>query len=201
MKHRLLLFAILIVAVATADAQVFTSEPWHQRNNINVRFSQLYGEVGVGINVRPEHKSADFVHLSLGYFRPTRKNAWRKFIPDVVIPQTATDDVRTQLSAMNTDGLHAGLLAAGWTHWFNHSIGIYGQVGWGFVADLSREYIDENTAEMQQQMEEKSTFVYNSVPIEIGLSGCFWQHVTAHIGLTYQWKEIPLLTAGLGYAF
>ena len=184
------------------SAQIFTSDVWEQNNLLSLKMSQLFYEINVGINVNSGKRSADFLYLAFGYGNPTKKNAWRKFIPENNIPAGLPDDLQTKLNQSNTDDLHAGKVGVGWNHWFNHAVGCYAQVGWGFIADLSTgEDLTEEEKALLADAEEKSTFIYNTIPVELGMSLNLWKHYHVQAGVTYMWKEIPLLTIGVGYAF
>lgn len=197
-------FSVLVWFAFTknAAAQIFTHEVWEQKNLFTGKVSQLYYELNVGINVRPQRHSADFVYLAFGYGKPTRTNAWRKFTPERAIPSTLTPEQQQVIKQSSTDFLHAGKIGAGWNHWFNHIFGMYTQVGWGYIFDLSKgDELPEDITSKLKETEEKRTFIYNTVPIELGMTLNLWKHCHVQVGLTYQWKEIPLLTVGLGYAF
>lgn len=203
MKHRIVVcLLVAFFVVGNALAQVFTHDVWEQKNLFSVKMSQLFYEVNVGINVKPQKQSADFVYMAFGYGSPTKKNAWRKFIPENDIPEGLPKSLKTKLSQSNTDDLYAGKISVGWNHWFNHVVGFYVQAGWGFVADLSTsDDFTEEEKKLLADIKEKDTFIYNTVPVELGLSLNMWKHYTVQAGVTYMWKEIPLLTLGIGYAF
>ena len=203
MKHRRIV-CILTAAMTCActTAQVFTHGEWEQKNLLSLKVSQLYYEANVGINITPQKHTADFVYFAFGYGSPTKKNAWRKFIPENEIPDGIPKDLKTKLSQSSTDDLHAGKVAMGWNHWFNHIVGFYVQAGWGFIADLSTgdDLTDEEKA-LLTDAKERNTFIYNTVPVELGLTLNVWKHYNVQAGVTYMWKEIPLLTVGVGYTF
>ena len=196
--------AICIAALValSARAQVFSDNVWKQRNIGLLKVSQLYYEAGIGVNVIPDRHSADFVYMSFGYGKPSKTNAWRKFTPENEILDTWPKSLKEKISNSGTDDLHAGKIAVGWNHWFNHSLGCYLQAGWGFIADLSTsdDFTDEEKS-LLSEAKEKSTFIYNTVPVELGVTLNFWTHYNFQAGITYLWKEIPLLTVGVGYAF
>ena len=87
----------------------------------------------------------------------------------------------------------------GWIHYFNHSIGFYTQASWGFLADFGSPANEDTSTTTSSNS--KKTFIYNTVPIELGVCINCWKHLHLQCGATYMWKEIPLLTIGVGYAF
>ena len=110
--------------------------------------------------------------------------------------------MKEKLSKSGTDDLHAGKIGVGWNHWFNHIVGFYAQTGWGFIADLSTgDDLTDAEKALLTDTKERSTFIYNTVPVELGLTLNMWTHYHVQAGVTYMWKEIPLLTVGVGYAF
>ena len=201
--YRWIIFLVMCNAASLdALAQAFANVPWEQNNIIAAKASQLYGELKMGINIRPVRKQADFIYLAFGYCKPTRKNAWRKFTPTLDMPATLTKQQQQVFANSGIDGLHAMKLGVGWNHWFNHIVGVYAQAGWGFIADLSRT--DDLPSDITSQMDAsqtKKTFIYNTVPVEAGFTINLWQHLHLEAGVTYMWKEIPIWTAGIGYAF
>lgn len=203
MKHRRI-GCVLAAAMTCActTAQIFTHGQWEQKNLVSLKVSQLYYEANVGINIAPQKRTADFVYFAFGYGSPTKKNAWRKFIPENEIPDGLPKDLKTKLSQSSTDDLHAGKVGVGWNHWFNHIVGFYAQAGWGFIADLSTgdDLTDEEKA-LLKDAKERNTFIYNTVPAELGLTLNLWKRCHVQAGVTYMWKEIPLLTVGVGYSF
>ena len=203
MRYKILVSLVLAcVCLTPVCGQVFTCGAWEQKNAVVLKMSQLYYEANVGINMKPGRHVADFIYLSFGYGNPTRRNAWRKFLPDQDIPEGLPKTLQQKLAQSETDDLHAGKVGIGWNHWFNHVVGFYVQAGWGFIADLSTG--DDLTTEEKDMLSdggEKNTFIYNTVPVELGLTLNLWQHLNVQAGVTYMWKEIPLLTVGIGYAF
>lgn len=191
-----------MTAIVSTHAQVFTDDVWTQKSVVSLKVSQLYYETTIGVNLFPQKRSADFVYMAFGYGSPTKKNAWRKFMPETEILDSWPKTLKEKISDSSTDDLHAGMVSVGWNHWFNHVIGCYVQTGWGFIADLSTsdEFLDEEKA-LMAETKEKSTFIYNTVPVELGLTLNLWKHYTVQAGVTYMWKEIPLLTFGIGYTF
>ena len=203
MKYRRLfsVLAMVMTCVCTT-AQVFTRDEWGQKNLLSLKVSQLYYEANVGINIAPQKRTADFVYFAFGYGSPTEKNAWRKFIPENEIPDGLPKDLKTKLSQSSTEDLHAGKTAVGWNHWFNHVVGFYAQAGWGFIADLSTgDDLSGEEKALLTDAKERSTFIYNTVPMELGVTLNLWNHYNVQAGVTYMWKEIPLLTVGVGYSF
>lgn len=202
MKLRAITSALAILFVLNISAQVFTKDLWEQKNLISAKVSQLYYELNVGINLFPQKHSADFIYIAFGYGYPTTKNAWRKFTPENDFPEGLPKELKEKLGRSGTDGLHAGKIALGWNHWFNHVIGGYVQAGWGFIADLSTEDdLTEEERTLLASTKERNTFIYNTVPVELGVTLNLWTHYHVQVGVTYMWKEIPLLTVGIGYAF
>lgn len=203
MKYRRF-FSVLatVMTCSCTMAQVFTHDEWGQKNLLSLKVSQLYYEANVGINIAPQKRTADFVYFAFGYGNPTKKNAWRKFIPENEIPDGLPKDLKTKLSQSSTEDLHAGKVAVGWNHWFNHIIGFYVQAGWGFIADLSTgDDLTDEEKTLLTDAKERSTFLYNTVPVEVGVTLNLWRHYNVQAGITYMWKEIPLLTVGVGYSF
>ena len=201
---RIIVFCIIAMMLLSVNssAQMFTSDTWEQKNLITAKMSQLYYELNIGINLRSGRHTADFVYMAFGYGKPTRKNAWRKFVPENNIPDYLPKSLKTKLSEADTDGLHAGKVGVGWNHWFNHSIGCYAQVSWGGVVDLSTsDNLTDEERTLLSDAKEKDTYVYNTIPVELGLTLNLWKHYHVQAGVTYMWKEIPLLTVGIGYAF
>lgn len=202
MKRGAIFFISAAMLASSAYAQIFTNDVWEQRNVVSMKMSQLYGEVNIGVNLSPEKCSADFLYMAFGYGKPTKKNAWRKFTPENGVPNGLPKALKEKLSNSGIDDLHAGMIGIGWNHWFNHTIGCYAQTGWGFIADLSTG--NDLTQEEKKQLAnsgERRTFIYNTVQIEIGLTLNTWKHYDIMMGVTYMWKEIPLLTIGMGYTF
>lgn len=129
------------------------------------------------------------------------------------------------------DGLHAGLLGLGWKHFFNHAIGFHVQAGWGFVADLGSgddqqqqggsgsgsssststkfgtntgsqsSSSSSSSSSSNQEQPTKDTFVYNTVPVQVGLDVSLWNNLIVSVGATYMWKEKPMVTLGIGVTF
>lgn len=202
MKFRAIVCTLAALSVLSASAQVFTNDVWEQKNLVAIKVSQLYYEATIGANLFPERHYADFVYMAFGYGKPTKKNAWRKFMPENEVLDAWPKTLKEKLSNSSTDDLHAGMVSVGWNHWFNHMIGCYVQAGWGFIADLSTddEFTDEEKT-LMADAKEKNTFIYNTVPIELGLTLNMWKHYNIQAGITYMWKEIPLFTFGVGYVF
>lgn len=201
-KNRIVCIIVAIIISAHGMAQMFTHGAWEQKNLFSAKMSELYYELNVGINLTPEKRSADFVYVAFGYGTPTKKNAWRKFTPENDIPEGLPKALKEKLSNSGTDDLHAGKIGIGWNHWFNHIMGCYVQAGWGFIADLSTgDDLTEEEKSLLSGSKERKTFIYNTVPVELGMTLNVWKHYHLQAGVTYMWKEIPLLTVGVGYAF
>jgi hypothetical protein len=47
----------------------------------------------------------------------------------------------------------------------------------------------------------KDTFVYNTVPVQVGLDVSLWNNLIVSVGATYMWKEKPMVTLGIGVTF
>ena len=202
MKHRTIICIFAAFAALTTKGQVFTSDTWSQKNLVSVKSSQLYYEATIGANLFPDRRIADFVYMTFGYGRPTKKNAWRKFMPKTEILDSWPKTLKEKLRDSSTDNLYAGMVGVGWNHWFNHVVGCYVQAGWGFVADLSTDDgLTEEERTLLADTKAKNTFVFNTVPVELGLTLNLWKHYNLQAGFTYMWKEIPLLTFGVGYVF
>lgn len=202
MKYRTVITIFAIVSTVSVKAQVFTNNVWKESNCASLKMSQLYYEATIGVNLFPEKRTADFVYMAFGYGSPTKKNAWRKFMPETEILDSWPKTLKEKLSNSSTDDLHAGKISVGWNHWFNHVVGCYVQAGWGFIADLSTDDgLTEEEKTVLADAKDKSTFIYNTVPVELGLTLNLWTHYHVQAGVTYMWKEIPLLTVGVGYAF
>ena len=102
----------------------------------------------------------------------------------------------------STSGLHAGTIGIGWQHFFNHWIGFHMQAGWGFIADLGGGNSSESVSSSSTDEEDtKSTFIYNTVPVQAGIDFNLWNNLELQVGATYMWKEIPIITIGLGVVF
>lgn len=193
---------VLLLFATNVSGQVFSHDVWEQKNQFSLKVSQLFYELNVGVNVCPQKKTADFLSVAFGYGRPTKKNAWRKFLPEKEMPETLTRQQREIFSKSGMDDLYSGKICIGWNHWLNHVVGFYLQAGWGFVADLSTGAdLPDDIVSQLESTESKGTFIYNTVPVEVGLTLNLWKHYQIESGVTYMWKEIPLLTIGVGYAF
>lgn len=185
-----------------AQAQMFEGDKYWDDDDestlIMGKWSQLFYEVNVGWNVSGFEKQANFIYFGLGVGYPVNtKNAWRKFLPKQQIP--SNEEEAALFGSMNTDDVYGGKIGIGWIHYFNHAIGIYTQASWGFLADFGSPS-DEDTSSVSNS-DGKKTFIYNTVPVELGLCVNCWKHLHIQCGATYMWKEIPLVTIGVGYAF
>lgn len=161
------------------------------------KWSQLFYELNVGYNVSKYEYYANFLYLALGVGYPVNTdNAWRKFLPSQTIPDN--EEQAELYGSMDTDDVYGGKVGIGFIHYFNHSIGFYTQASWGFLADFGSPSDDSSESTTDS---EKETFIYNTVPVELGICinvlGCL--HMQG--GITYMWKEIPLLTVGVGVIF
>lgn len=202
-SHKVLIGTIVLALSAiNVSGQVLSSDIWEEKNQLSLKVSQLFYELNVGVNVNPQRKSADFIYFAFGYGIPTMKNAWRKFLPEKDMPETLTKQQQEIFNKSGMDDLYGGKIGIGWNHWFNHIVGFYLQAGWGFIADLSTgEDLSDDIVSKLESAESKSTFIYNTVPVEAGLTLNLWKHYNVQGGVTYMWKEIPLFTIGVGYTF
>ena len=183
-----------------------TRRTWtNQHTMIMVKWSQLFYELNVGIT-GSKRRSANFVYFSAGYGKPNTENAWRKFLPASQQSAPTSKDEMLAKQDDNTSGLHAGTIGIGWQHFFTHWIGFHMQAGWSFIADLgggnsSSSVTTTSSSSSSESSDDKSTFIYNSVPVQAGIDFCLWRHIELSAGVTYMWKEIPIITAGFGVAF
>lgn len=202
-SHKVLLGTIVLALSAiNVSGQMLSHDIWKQKAQMSIKVSQLFYELNVGVNICPQRKSADFIYFAFGYGKPNRKNAWRKFLPEKEMPETLTKQQQELFSKSGMDDLYGGKVGIGWNHWFNHIVGFYLQAGWGFIADLSTgDDLPDDIVSQLESSESKGTFIYNTVPVEAGLTFNLWKHYQIQGGMTYMWKEIPLLTIGVGYTF
>lgn len=203
MKVKVLgLFMALLFISNPADAQMFDgSSRWDDDDESTLivgKWSQLFYEVNVGWNVSDFEHYANFLYFGIGVGYPVNtKNAWRKFLPKQQIP--SNEEEAELFGSMNTNDVYGGKIGMGWIHYFNHAIGFYTQASWGFLADFGSP-ANEDTSRTTSS-NSKKTFIYNTVPVELGVCINCWKHLHLQCGATYMWKEIPLLTIGVGYAF
>lgn len=190
--------AVIFLLPNRATAQMFDAyEDWedNEKTILIGKWSQLYYEVNVGTNVTSGEEYADFIYLGLGLnWDVSTENAWRKFLPKQKIPDN--EEEAALFGSMNTDDVYAGKIGLGWIHYFNHAIGMYAQASWGFLADFGSPSDDDTSTSTDSSG--KKTFIYNTVPVEIGVCINCWKHLHIQGGITYMWKEIPLFTAGVG---
>ncbi len=202
MRLRCVICVIAAIANMNTNAQVFTGNTWNQNNLVSLKASQLYYEVTIGANLFPQKNHADFMYMSFGYGKPNKKNAWRKFTPENVFSESLPKSLKEKLTNSGTDDLHAVMINLGWNHWFNHVLGCYVQSGWGGIVDLStNDDLTEEEKTLLANTRDKAIFIYHTVPVELGLTLNVWKHYIIQAGITYMWKEIPLFTIGVGYAF
>lgn len=199
---RIAVVSLLLFACNSAHSQMFDGgEDWDEDTEsalIVGKWSQLFYELNVGWNVTRSENYADFIYFGVGVGYPVNtQNAWRKFLPKQQIP--SNEEEANLFGSMNTDEVYGGKIGIGWTHYFNHAIGFYTQASWAFLADFGSPS-DEDTSSVSSSSGKK-TFIYNTVPVELGLCINCWKHLHLQCGVTYMWKEIPLLTVGLGFAF
>lgn len=205
MKHNRFLLGVLVILFVMSspvNAQMFEGDAdWkdNEKTMIIGKWSQLFYEVNVGWDVTKYREShADFIYFGIGVGYPVNtKNAWRKFLPKQQIPEN--EEEAELFGSMNTDDVYGGKIGMGWIHYFNHSVGFYTQLSWGFLADFGSP-ADEDIS-TTTSANSKKTFIYNTVPVELGLCINCWKHLHLQCGATYMWKEIPLVTVGVGYAF
>lgn len=195
---------LLALTVLPAHAQMFEGDDdWDKEDESTIiigKWSQLFYELNVGFNVKKEDTRADFIYFGLGIGYPVNtKNAWRKFLPKQKAPEN--EDEAELLGTMSTDDVYGGKVGIGWIHYFNHSVGFYTQASWGFLADFGSPTSENSSTTTESDNSSKKTFIYNTVPIELGLCFNCWKHLHIQGGVTYMWKEIPLLTVGVGYNF
>lgn len=207
MKRNLFYFItfILFSIPMVGNAQIFSDDDWEEEKTMIMgKWSQLFYELNVGINVDKGRYNdfADFVYISIGYGKPNTENAWRKFLPNSQQAAPGSKEEMMNRTDDNTSGLHAGTIGLGWQHFFNHVIGFHIQAGWGFIADFgSGTSSSTSTTTSTGEEEVKKTFIYNSVPVQAGLDLNLWKNLNLQVGVTYMWKEIPIITVGIGAAF
>ena len=201
---RIVLFVCLVLLSSYSRAQMFYNGLWDGSDEKHVvmgKWSQLFYELNVGANVTKYEKYADFIYLSLGYGKPNTENAWRKFLPDSKREAPTSKDEMQQRVDNSTSGLHAINVGIGWQRFFNHWIGFHIQTGWAFIGDFGSRDEDSTVSSDDEEEGSKSTFIYNTVPIQVGIDFNLWRHLNVQVGATYMWKEIPLVTVGLGVVF
>lgn len=196
MSKHIIAFILLVILISVKSFGEETTGDG-KRNLWSLRVSQLYTGVTVGI---APFKEKTYLSLGVAYGKPTRKNAWRKFIPQFTITDDMSDDAKEVLQKMSTRDLHAGMISVGVCREVMRRVSLYGRVGWGFVVDLSAA-TEEEKETLDSDNSGKNIFIYNTVPVEIGVSVNVWDGWSVQGGITYLWKEIPLLTLGVGYIF
>lgn len=209
MKRLLIIFVCSVLSLAFSSKilahQMFEgSADWedNERTLVMGKWSQLYYELNVGWNISHTgsygDNQANFLYFALGVGAPVNtENAWRKFLPQQKIPDN--EEEAELFGSMDTKDVYGGKLGLGWIHYFNHAIGMYSQLSWGFLADFGSP--DDSTSTTSTDSSSKKTFIYNTVPIEVGICFNMWGHLHVQGGVTYMWKEIPLLTIGIGATF
>lgn len=205
MNKKLTVITILWFASTNfSAAQMFYDRYWDdddEKMMVMGKWSQLFYEVNIGANVSGYEKYADFIYLSLGYGKPNTDNAWRKFLPESKrAAPTSKDDMKNRIDN-TTSGLHAGMIGVGWQHFFTHYIGFHMQAGWAFIADWGSRDDDSTVSTSDEEEGEKSTFIYHSVPVQVGIDFNLWRRLDLQFGATYMWKEIPIFTVGVGVVF
>ena len=201
-RVKLTLLSLFLIFVLPIKTLAFSGGDWDSHKCIIVgKWSQLFYEVNVGMPVSKD-ESATFLYFSLGYGKPSTKNAWRKFLPDSKQAAPTSKEEMMQKEDDTTKGLHAGTIGLGVGHYFNNWIGFHAQLGWGFIADLGGGNSSSNSSSGSGQNDtDKSTFIYNSIPLQVGVDFCLWHNLILQGGVTYMWKEIPIITLGLGVTF
>lgn len=204
MKKRFLAVILLgwCCSLLPTRAQMFSDDDWDDQHFLIMgKWSQLFYELNFGITGSTD-EYADFVYFSVGYGKPNTKNAWRKFLPESKQAAPTSKEEMQAKQDDSTSGLHAGTIGIGWQHFFNHWIGFHMQAGWGFIADLGGGNSSESVSTSSSEEEDtKSTFIYNSVPVQAGIDFNLWNNLELQVGATYMWKEIPIITVGLGVVF
>ncbi len=211
------LLLCMSLAALPVDAQIFSADRWDQKTLIMAKWSPLFYELNIGANICSNNYSADFIYFSVGYNKPSTSNEWKNYLDS---PQQGMQEQPSQPSkpsgssgqqqpsqpsapSGSMDGLHAGQIALGWQHYFNHVLGFHIQAGWGFVADFGSD--DDNQQQQQSnnsdEVQTKKTFIYNGVPVQAGLDLNLFNNFVLQVGASYMWKEIPVVTAGLGVTF
>jgi len=193
---------MLLFVSNPVSAQIFEgSARWDDDDESTLimgKWSQLFYEVNVGWNLSDYERYANFLYFGIGVGYPVNtQNAWRKFLPKQQIPKD--EEEAALFGSMNTDDVYGGKVGIGWIHYFNHSFGFYTQLSWGFLADFGSPADEETSATTSANG--KKTFIYNTVPVELGVCINCCKHLHLQCGATYMWKEIPLVTVGVGYAF
>ncbi len=204
MKREALIIGFLLAFLFIsniADAQMFKGRAYWDDDDESTliigKWSQLFYELNVGWNVSSYERYANFLYFGIGVGYPVNtENAWRKFLPKQQLP--SNEEEAELFGSMNTDQVYGGKIGMGWIHYFNHAIGFYMQASWGFLADLGSP--DDEDSSTSTDSSSKKTFIYNTVPVELGLCINCWRHLHLQCGATYMWKEIPLVTVGIGYA-
>lgn len=221
-----------------AQGQIFSDYRWDQKTIIMGKYSPLFYELNIGVNVTPDSYSADFLYFSVGYGKPSATNEWHKYLdkkqsgdapsqpsqpsqPSGPSGQSGPSgpssgggnpssggDIPTQPSAPSAptgsmSDLHGGQLSIGWQHYFNHSFGFHLQAGWGFVADFGSDEAPQptSTSSNNSKDEVKSMYIYNGVPVQAGIDLSLWENLIIGVGATYMWKDLPVVTVGIGITF
>lgn len=204
MKRQTFTFVIALIMSLlsySAEAQIFDGgAKWRsdEKTLITAKWSQLYYELNMGWNVSGYKSYANFIYFGIGVGYPVnKKNAWCEFLPKQKAPSNEAE--AELLGAMSTDDVYGGKLGIGWIHYFNHAIGFYTQLSWGFLADFGSPSDDGSSTSSDSNS--KNTFIYNTIPIEVGICVNCLKHLNLQGGVTYMWKEIPIATVGIGYNF
>lgn len=166
MKRFLIILVSGIFALASstkvhAHRMFEAGESWedNERTLVMGKWSQLYYELNVGWNISStggwNDNKANFLYFALGVGAPVNtENAWRKFLPEQKIPDN--EEEAELFGSMDTKDVYGGKLGFGWIHYFNHAVGIYSQVSWGFLADFGSP--DDSTSTTTDSSSKK-TFI------------------------------------------
>ena len=201
MLNHYFLIIIACLHVSTSKAQENSREEWNSRNIVALKASELYAEANIGVKVNKSKERADFLYISLGYGKPSRTNPWKNFLPTIPMTEDMSPSELEVLRNLNTNSVHAGMIGLGWNHWFNHTFGCYASVGWGFMADFSSDPESIRLLMAKVGKQDKSLFIYNTAPVEAGITLNVLKQWTLSGGVTYMWKEVPTFTFGIGYIF
>lgn len=201
MQNRVFVIIIACLHVSIIWAQENSREKWDSKNIVALKASELYVEANIGVKVSKSNERADFLYICLGYGKPSRTNTWTRFLPSVPTTEDMSPSELEALRSLNTNSVHAGMIGLGWNHWFNHTFGCYASVGWGFMADFSSDPESIRLLMAKAGKQDKSLFIYNTAPVEAGITLNVLKQWTLSGGVTYMWKEVPTFTLGIGYIF
>lgn len=182
------------------NAQTSSNEIWGEGMMITGKWSQLFYEANIGFSL-DNGFGDDYIYMSMGYGKPTTKNAWRKFLPNSGQAAPGSKDEMMNMKDENTHGLHAGTIGIGWQHFFGDIIGFHVQAGWGFILNLSDNAPSIDTHSSIDNGNGLKTYIYNTLPIQAGFDIRLWDTFNLQVGSLYMWKEIPIICLGFGVAF